>query len=362
MREEKKYQYYDTIENKSKQLLSKSNIFYQLSILLLNALVLILVWVWQSNKLGTVTIEDFLKSLDLRFLWLALVLFVLEMILVAFTNYFNLYKKHKQKRFVVMLKNYVCGRYCMCVAWKTADKELSSVALVESGVNSTMAMESVYGSSFLTKIGSLLFSIVSIIVGSMWFLECKLVLFVLALVVITFELLFIVLVLLFEKHKVSIVKNIAKLSKVLFKLKLIRNYELFYRNAVEKLNIYSNSLKLEKITIVSHLFVGVFLQFLKCIMLYLILCLINFGYSGAFVEVLFLYSLFDMLLKHLPYKGVLFYEVLFISLFKDLFFEGYLLWGMVVYRVLDYFIWSIVYFLFFAFLKLGKAVARKKTL
>jgi len=55
--------------------------------------------------------------------------------------------------------------------------------------------------------------------------------------------------------------------------------------------------------------------------------------------------MYEMVLKLwlLP-KGLLINELLFIALFRNVFFGGYVLWGMLLFRLFDYFLNIVIYF------------------
>jgi hypothetical protein len=76
---------------------------------------------------------------------------------------------------------------------------------------------------------------------------------------------------------------------------------------------------------------------------------LNYGSVLGFVQVVFGLTMMDLIFDIYPLaKGVLIYEIMFILLFRGLFLDGYLLIGMLIYRILDYF----VVFLIFGFLKI----------
>ena len=60
----------------------------------------------------------------------------------------------------------------------------------------------------------------------------------------------------------------------------------------------------------------------------------------------FVRSIFEILFSIWPLpKGLLIYEVVFIYLMNNIFFSGYLVWGLLAYKILDYYLIIIPHFI-----------------
>ena len=130
----------------------------------------------------------------------------------------------------------------------------------------------------------------------------------------------------------------------MYKCKLIKNYEKLYNNTVAKIVHYGSSIKFDKVYLIVQILCGVITKFLKHLILFFILSAFNFASLEVFIEVMFKCVILDLLFEVIPSpSGVLFYELLFLTLFRNTFVTGYVLYGMVGYRLLTYFVIAIIF-------------------
>jgi len=150
--------------------------------------------------------------------------------------------------------------------------------------------------------------------------------------------------LIFNRDKELAVLIVAKITKFLYKLNIVKDFYMFYNKYIDKMIAYNRTYKINKSIIVSEVFSHVLILFLKSLFVYFIFLFVNQGTADLFFEILFCSVVLQVLMDLIPLpKGVLFFEIIFIILFKNIFFEGYLFWGLMLYRIFDYFIYVIHY-------------------
>ena len=64
-------------------------------------------------------------------------------------------------------------------------------------------------------------------------------------------------------------------------------------------------------------------------------------------EIIFKTLILELLLQIWPLKwGTLIYEIIFVILFSNVFFEGFIFWALLIYRILDYFVYIVQWLVF----------------
>ena len=105
-------------------------------------------------------------------------------------------------------------------------------------------------------------------------------------------------------------------------------------------------LRENKWLIFTEIIANVFRYFLESIVIYFVVVTLNFASASVLGELLLATLILDLILQIWPLKyGTFIYEILFVILFINLFFDGFVFWGLLVYRIFDYFLFALVYLL-----------------
>lgn len=357
-KKENTHRYCQFLKDRFMNLNIKKMSLYYLSIFLLNVLSIICVWVYQANHGGLVPFDNVFKSIDWKFVWLILLIIAISILIKVTSDYITIRVRTKQRRFGTILLANLYGDFYNCV---TIGQNTSSICLFshlwKSGVNNIISLECAYAKRFFNKVGSLILGFATIVIGSLLMIgKIKLWIIILASAILFVSIIPIIIILFFDKKKDKFLSLVASVSRFLFKMRLIKDYEQFYKNSVDKLHFYSNSLKINKLSRVLNIVSNIAIGFLRCFTLYLILLLLNFDVSGVFGEVIYNFVILEIIISIIPLPcGTFIYEWLFSLLFGSIFFDGYIMWGVLIFRLFDYFI----YYLIFGVVKIGECFYKK---
>lgn len=318
----------------------KSSIFY-LAICLLSVITIIVAWIIETNTNGVESTSSFFQVVDWRYIYAILSILLLVLLLRSFSDYLYLYLKTKQRKFLTLFNGNVKRNFYdnLSSYGRTGATVLNSY-LFDKNIDSRLSVELSYGKRLFNRISLIIYSIVVLTIGCCFVFDGSLIwIFVASLIGFVVNCVIVIFVLYFDKSKEKYVKVVGWLSKCLYKLKLIKDYEVFYSNTIDKLVVCNTYLKAKKVVLIVQIVAELVVRFLKHLLLFVVLCMINHGSLLAFVQILFGLTMIDLVFEIYPQsKGVLIFEVLFITLFSPVFFEGYVVWGMLIYRVVDLYI------------------------
>jgi uncharacterized protein (TIRG00374 family) len=297
-------------------------------------------WLIESRANGYVKIKDVLEGFNWRYMILIIPIIVLGLLAKTFGDFMSLFSKTRQRRFLVMLKSNSVNEYYNSVTnYSCGGYSVYANNLNRSGVSAKLSTDITYGKKFLNSVSILIYSFIALLIGCCFVFDKKIIfLFIIGLIGFLISVGYVIFVLYFEKFKYGYMKFFGSLSKILYNMKLVKDYENFYSNTINKLITYSTALKSRKRIIITQIICGVIANFLRHLILFVILCVLNLGSLELFVIILFKATILDLIISLWPIgRGTLIFEIVFIALFRNVFFEGYVLWGMVLYRFIDYF-------------------------
>lgn len=326
---------------------AKKSGFYYFSIVLLNICALIVVMLLYGNTANIVSFKVFWESIDWNILLLIFLIFIGMMLFQTFSRYLRLYSKSKLRRFWLSCNaNNVMNFYNMTSVYERNGVIASTKCLSEDKLSSTVnPVELTLGKKIFDKIAFVIFTLMFLVIGLFawqniipgWVIWV-------AVISLIFQVTTLVLVGLLNDNKQAVIGFVGWLSRFLFKLKLIKDYELFYNKMIDTLVVYNKTLRQNRSLSFVEIMINILVLFLKYSLLYLVFITINLDTGDMFWKLLYMCVVFDLVLKIWPLpKGTLIFEVLFITLFTRVFFEGYVYWAMILYRVFDYFIYIIHY-------------------
>lgn len=338
---------------KNKEKTSKKHVIFHISIVLLNICMLALFWVLVSNKFGLVKAKDIVDTLDWRYIAFLCLIPICIIFLQATNDCVLLYGKTKRRRFAgVLFANQIRNlseSYSKC-----GDCEF--VMKINSyNIDKRASVDLNYSKKISTIISKMIYSAIILILGVIVCMEnMNIWMVVIGVIAFVFQGGFLCFVLYSLSHMDKCIETIAKLSKFLFKLKIVKDYEYFFKKTSSRLYEYNFVVKqLSKISVISILS-DMIIMFLRHFGLFVIFQMLNFGGWDYFIWIIFSCTLFDLVFDVLPMpKGTFVFEIFFSILFVNIFFSGYLPWAMLMYRVLDYFVYIILSLIFLIFDKRG---------
>ena len=330
--------------NKTYNMLSSKNNWFYLAIILINIVTLVLAWVFESNSYGVAS--GVFDGFDNRYLYLLLVSLLVVGLLKVIPDYIFLYKKTKHRQFSsVLMGNIMCGYYKTISIHNDSVDSLYVESLKAAKVSDTTAQEMVNLRAVANRIASVIYYIVVFVLGTIFaFGSTNVWLYILALVGLVFNICITLIIVYFDRFKAKYLIVIAKLCKLLYKLKLVKDYEKLYNLLVVKLMQFGTVFKNNRLYMFVQICCGILVKFVIHIMLFFVLSAFNVATWQGLVEILLACSILDIIVGIVPTpKGTLIYELLFLIIFRTIFISGYVLYGMVIYRIISYFLIQLVY-------------------
>ena len=257
-----------------------------------------------------------------------------------------LYTKSKGRKFgSVFVGNVIREYYRTLTISAEATDSLYMEKLKSSKINENTAREMVNTSGVASRLSSVLYSFVVILLGTIFVFESTNVfLYIVAILGFVLNLLYVLVILYFDKFKAKYLLIIGGLCKFLYRIKLVKDYEKLYNTLVVKLMQYGIVFKNNKMYMFSQILCGVVIKFVTHLMLFFVVGALNLTSWEILISILFNCVVLDIVVGFIPTpKGTLVYELLFLMLFRTIFISGYVLYGMIAYRIVRYFAVQIVF-------------------
>ena len=336
--------YYKMQYFRVKDVLTKKNNFFCFSLFLLSVMVMIITWIIESNINGVE--NNIFDNINVSYIYLIITTMIFIPFLSIVIDYLFIFKKLKKRRFSSILGGHIVQVYYNnCCFFGGVGNFVFLEYLNSSNIDDDFAKDMVSVKTLANKISNLVYSLLALVIGSIFVLDkTNILLYVLSIIIVIVGIFFILGVFCFNSFKEKYLIFFGRLCKFLYKHKIIKNYEKVYNNMVAKIMYYGSALKVNKGYLVVNIVIGFIKKLLKHTLLYFVVCMFGISESKLYVEVLFKCSIFDLIigLFLLP-GGVFVFELIFLALFRNVFFDGYVLYAMVIYRIITYFISGIVF-------------------
>lgn len=332
-------------------------------IVLINICSLLLCWFIEGNKHGVVSVDIFLEVFDWKYLMFAITLVLIILMLRSFLDFINIYRSCKRRCFrVLFVANSKMDFYNFVTSYLYGGNVVYLNYLGNRGVSQNESINSLYCKKVFSRISNCIYSLCFLLIGLFLFAKTtNIFLFVIAILTFLFNCLWVITVFLFNTQREKIMSITASICKILFKLRLIRDYERVFKLVNHKLYVANYNLRVSGKVSIIYIILNIIRQFMRHFILFVLLQMMNNGSCEILFEILFKCAILDLIVlaSPLPY-GTALYELVFVILFRNVFDIGYVLWAMVLYRLLDYFIYILVYVFMCIFNKKNKNCSLKK--
>lgn len=325
-----------------------SSKFFYACIALLNILSVAICYLVLNQKFLVEKPSIIFESLDYKIWILLLLSFLLILFLKTLPMFLKIYNKTKNKNFVTSFSNTIIGEYygrvtlCSCGQIPMCTRYLNS-----KGHETKNSIDVNFGTRFFDKLSFVIYAIPIFIFGIIFSLDKINIWFVvLGIVLLLIYIAQILIVFMFKKNKKKTIEFLSKFVKFLYNSHIIKNYEKLYYKWIDRLIIYTKEFKQNKWLIFTEMVANIFRYFLKAIVIYFVIITLNISDSSMLGDLLVATIILDLALQFWPLKyGTFIYEIVFIILFKNLFFDGYVFWGLLLYRIFDYYLYVLYYLL-----------------
>lgn len=348
----------NTIDFQYKELTSKRNVMFSILVFLLNICAIIVGYMWISHNEKVANFNIVFDSSNSGYWVLVVSCLLLIVLITSFSKFLGFYAVTKKRKFLTLFTGQIKSSYYDCVSLYNKGWIVGCKHLINKADSSDHSINTILSSRMSDRFAKLVYSFIVLLSCSIFCIR-KINLIVYLLGIASFIVLTIVFVfVLMLKYKPSkILAIVAWFSAVLYKCKVVRDYEAYYNFIVGKMNSMNLYFKQKNYVAIIQFFANITVYILKALILYLFMLSINMGGIGTFAEMLIRLVLIDLIIEVLPLpKGVLVYEVLFILLFKNIMLEGFLFWGLIVYRMFD----VIIYFILNVVISIVENIFHKK--
>lgn len=318
------------------------------TVVILNICFLAIAWIIVAHRGDVAGFDDVIGLINWKYMWLIMSIVLIIVLMRGFVDCFLIYVKCKKRRFLAtFFANNKLNFYNSVTFWSNGGYNVYVQRLISGGVPVQATIDTQATKRFVGLVSIIAYSLIALIIGmctcfdriNLGFFICGL----LVLVGVSVGFVFIVCLIINRERALNFT---GKLCRLLFKLKLIKNFDMTYKNIANQLFVWEHNSKTHKGMIVLQVIFNMVIQFLRHFILYIILTMINAGGVDILIEVLFKCTIMDLIFAILPMpRGTAIYEILFLGLFMNTFVSGYVLWGMMLYRFFDYFVYVVLYML-----------------
>ena len=333
---------YEKFLDKAKKVKEKKNLIYYISIILFDICFLSVISIIYSNNNDVLKIKDILINLDYRLIFLLFGLVVVILLLRSFPDYFMMAVRTKKHKYFSVLSGDIQNVFYSGVTMLAESGDSVYVKrLTDSGIGCKFATDIVFVKRLAEKIAKVIFWL-SVIFATIWFVFDSVYVWVFVISVIAFIGLFLLtMYLLFmggRKEKYVVI--VGKLVKLLYKLKMIKDYESVYNYIIERLAVYNSILQNNKKILLLSVICCITRLMVSSLMLVVVFWVADLINWDLLLEILFKFALISVVVDVLPLpKGVAVYEVLFLLVFGGGVLSASVVWALIVYRMLDYYIY-----------------------
>jgi len=319
---------------------NRKNSFFIFTLLLLGIATLFVAVVVSGSTNELVRFEEVFSGCNWNYIYLIIAIVFVCFLTKSFGDYLLLYSKTRQRKFFSILMTNVETQFYGGVSfYSRGERPIYISNLINNDIDDNMAIDMYYTKSLLNKISRLLYWFVVLVLGVIFCFYTVDLFLIMASFAIFIISCIIVLNLIFSSNNIQkYILFISKLSKNLYKWGFVKDYEKFFKRLVDNFIMYSRVFKNKKYVIIYQLISNIIVMFLSHFVLFVLFQMINFG-NGVFIEMIFKLSIINILTSIWPLpKGLICFEFLFIYLMKGIFFSGYVVWGLILYRLITYYL------------------------
>ncbi|MBE5736081.1 MAG: hypothetical protein E7356_01805 [Clostridiales bacterium] len=336
----------DSLTKKSGLLRTKTNIMFIISILLVCICVVVLTVIVESNINGIAPIKEIVEAINYKYVWLIVALWMIILVVSSFSDYLHIYNRTKKRKYLSVLIANIRYEFEKNVSIYGANSKPAYFGWLNSrGVDNKVIVESVYSKELCEKIAKIIVSFVVFILSFIFIFEfLPAWLLIVAGAVLLTSLVLLIFILSFNFNKTWYIGLVGKFSKMLYRLKLVKNVDNVYNALVQKISTYNSLFKANKLTIILRIVSAVIEELLKILIVYIVVCMLGIGGVEVLLQTALSVVVMDLIINILPMpKGIGVYELLFGITLAKVFPLGYWVWGLLTIRIIDYCAIGVVY-------------------
>lgn len=338
----------ETIKDAEKQVKeqqSKKGKWLTISFFIINIFVFAGILVYQYNTFGVKKLESFfVEDKNFKYIIFAGVTFVAIMLLESLRNYVLILKSTKMHRPFLAYKVTALRKYYNGVTpASTGGKPFEMLYLRSRGIRAGVATSITFAKFIFNLIAFISLGVILLAISGWKVAEGAVfatVLAIISLIVIGIILLFILFL---SLSKVWAPKLILSVLKFLQKFKIIKDYHSTFKKIMRFGLEYQRSIKYfaSNFTTLLISFITAYGVFIcKALIAFFIYCAFNGLDTSMFITIFTKIILCELVVKLIPLPGgTVVSEFTFTTMFISLFNNGSIFWALLIWRMLDYFIY-----------------------
>lgn len=340
----------ETIRKAEKQIKEQNSPrgrWFTTAFFLINVLVLACVLVYQYNEFGYTKLEDFfVEGRKYRYIIYASLLVLVIMGLETLRNYALIRKATKVHRPFLAYKSVAISKYYdLITPMSTGGKASELLYLKSRGVRSGIATSIPFSKTIFNQIALITLAIILFCLNGWTMGTGVVVTTVLAIISLVINGLIMLYILFLSVSKVWAPRLILSLLKFLQKCRLIKDYNVTFKRIMRfvleyqrSIKYYASSLK----TLLASFIASYGIYICKALIAFFIYCTFNGVDTSLFTDIFMKVIICELVVKLIPLPGGTgVSEVSFTALFVSLFANGSIFWALLIWRILDYFIYII---------------------
>lgn len=311
-----------------------------------NLLILAAVLVYQGSTFGVASLEVFKETARFSILFYTVLLFVLIMLLETFRTHILLYRATKRFRpFLCYKASAICRYYDCLTPFATGGQPFEIFYLHSRGVPAGISTSVPLTKSMYNNIAFIFVSVIVLICNSKIFtgLEQNIII-TWGIISLCISCVILMVLVLFAVSKKIMPKILMFLIKIGYKLKLVKNERVLFTKYMRTILEFQRSTKHYILNIwvtIASVLCSATIIIVKAFIPVMLYWAFHTTITAEIVlEILSKFMLVELATKYIPIpggSGVA--EISFSALFSVLFEDGTLFWGMLFWRIMNYFIY-----------------------
>lgn len=334
-------------EAQVKEQRSKRGKWFSIAFFVVNIVVLVGVLIYQYNEFGVNHLGTFLvQGKNYIYLILAILTFLLIMTLETIRNYALLLKSTKMHRPILAYKSAVIHRYYDNITpLATGGQAFELIYLRSRGINGGIATSIPFAKYIINQFAFVSLSIILLITNGYVLSEGSTFIIVLAIISLSVITLAVSFIIFLSVSKKLAPKLILSILKLLQKCKIIKDYNKPFTKVMHFVLEYQRCIKYYASsfwTLITAFVSAYGIYLCKALIAFFIYCTFKGLDTSVFTEIFAKVILCELAVKLIPLPGGSgLSEISFTAMFASLFDNGSIFWALLIWKILDYFIYLI---------------------
>lgn len=323
---------------------SRSREFY-FSIVLCNIVILVLASLYVVKIFGKVSFAQVLDTLDYRYLCIVVAVLVLVVLIRILPSLVHIKRKTRLNLFSTLLKCEIVNNFYRNVSiYNSTGKAWSAIILNKRIENKELSIDVVHSRHVYDLLASLIYLLAVIALISIFAFDRLWVWIVVAIVLAVLKIIRIGFNVAFIRNGERVISFIGGVCKLLYKMHFVKEVDVVYNKMVNRLILNARAFKQDNSLIFTSIIVSMINIFLNSLIYYLIFLSIGNGSWMTFLLCIFGSVVLTSICDVFPTpNGTLIFEILFILILGGLYLSEYMFVGLIISRIVVYFIEVIVF-------------------